>query len=235
MKIQGQTLMVTAQPENATYLVTLANGDTWQMAGRAYVELSDRTKLYLDQAQDVQITERKTGTWHGCGADYTLADGLVLHTLVYVENTRDDVYFVSRLEGDSLHQVRFVSFPSAVDYDLPEHMGYTVLPRMQGTIIPAGHPIQLEDGVVNGDGKRTVFETGIIFDRNAYMPLFGQVRYREPKKTIGKGSGYMLVYDTPYDANYALQGEKIQPLFQPSLGYMAYPRKLLYRFFEECD
>ncbi|MBR4961774.1 MAG: hypothetical protein IKY52_12830, partial [Clostridia bacterium] len=233
MEIRGKALTITAVPEKAVYKVTLANGDTWEMSGRAYVELSDRTKLYLDEAEDVQTAERKTGTWQGIGADYTLPGGLVLHTLVYVENTRDDVYFVNRLEGDRLGQIRFVSFPSAVQYDVPEYMGYTVLPRMQGTIIPAGHPIELRFGVDEGQDTRQ--ETGIIYERNAYIPLFGQVRYRQPNTKIGRGGGYMLVYDTPYDANYALQGENIQPLFKTSLGRMSYPRKLLYRFFEDCD
>lgn len=208
--IQGKHLTLTADVAKATFTVALPNGDTWTMSGRPYVELTDGTVSYLDEAE-VAFTERKTGTWHGYGADYTLSCGLVLHTLVYVENTRDDLYFTSRLEGDTAGQVQFVSFPAAVDFNGATN-GYTVLPRMQGTLIPAGSPINVWDGT--------------IFERDAYMPIFGQVRDH---------SGYLAIYDTPYDAKYKLRGENVEPLFRPTLGKMAYPRKLLYRFFEDCD
>ncbi len=212
MEIKGQALTVTAIPEKAVYTITLANGDLWQMSGRPYVELTDGSVYYLDEAQ-CTAAERKTGTWHGFGADYTLACGLILHTLVYIEETRDDLYFVSRLEGDTRGQVQFVSFPAAVDFNgtEPGH-GYTVLPRMQGTLVPAGSPIQIWDGTV--------------YERDAYMPMYGQVR---------DNSGYLAVFDTPYDAKYKLRGENVEPLFRTSLGYMAYPRKMLYRFYENCD
>ncbi len=210
--IQGKRITIAVDPARATFTFTLASGAVWTMAGRPYVELTDGSVYYLDEAE-MQCTERKTGTWHGYGADYTLSCGLILHTLVYIEETRDDIYFVNRMEGDTRGQVQFVSFPSAVDFNgtEPGH-GYTVLPRMQGTLIPAGSPIRIWDGT--------------IYERDAYMPMFGQVR---------DGSGYLAVYDTPYDAKYKLRDENVEPLFRTSLGFMAYPRKMLYRFFENCD
>ncbi|MBQ8513290.1 MAG: hypothetical protein IJ497_11795 [Clostridia bacterium] len=210
--IEGKRITITVNPEKATFAFTLSSGAEWTMSGRPYVELTDGTVFCLDEAE-MQFSERKTGTWHGCGIDYTLSCGLILHTLVYIENTRDDIYFVSRLEGDTRGQVQFVSFPSAVDFNGTEAgHGYTVLPRMQGTLIPAGSPIRVWDGT--------------IYERDAYMPIFGQVR---------DGSGYLAIYDTPYDAKYKLRDENVEPLFRTSLGYMAYPRKMLYRFFGNCD
>lgn len=210
--IQGQKLTLIADPAKATFEIRLEGGAVWTMSGRPYVELTDGNIYYLDEAE-MQFTERKTGTWHGYGADYTLSCGLKLCTLVYVEYTRDDVFFVNRMEGDAPGQVQVVSFPAAMDFNgtEPGH-GYTVLPRMQGTLIPAGSPIKICDG--------------IIYERDAYMPIFGQVR---------DNSGYLAIYDTSYDAKYWLDGENVQPLFRPSLGKMAYPRKMLYRFFEDCD
>ncbi len=209
--IQGQNLTLTVNETAATFAVTLAGGDTWTMAGRAHVALTDGRILYPD-ACPVTAAERNGGTWHGVGMDYDLGGGLILHTLVYLENTRDDLYFQNRLEGDAKGQVQYVSFPSAVDFDAAVGHGYTVLPRMQGTLVPAGSPIQIADGMV--------------FERDAYMPLFGQVR---------DGSGYVAVIDTPYDARYALLGENIEFRFHTSLGQMAYPRRMLYRFMEGCD
>ncbi len=209
--MQGQTLTVTVCEVAATFTVTLAGGDTWTLSGRPHVALTDGRVLYLDECP-VVATERRTGTWQGLAADYDLGKGMTLHTRVYIENTRDDLYFENRLEGDSLGQVQYVSFPSAVDFDAEAGHGYTVLPRMQGTLVPAGSPIRIADG--------------IIFERDAYMPMFGQVRDH---------SGYLAIVDTPYDARYALLDEDIEFRFHTSLGHMAYPRRILYRFMENCD
>ena len=114
--IQGKRITIAADPAKATFTITLASGAVWTMSGRPYVELTDGSVYYLDEAE-MQCTERKTGTWHGYGADYTLSCGLVLHTLVYIEETRDDIYFVNRTEGDTRGQVQFVSFPAAVDFN----------------------------------------------------------------------------------------------------------------------
>ncbi len=210
--IHGKALTVTADEAKATFRVSLAGGDTWTLSGRSYVALTNGRHINLDESILIGATERKTGTWHGFGADYDLGEGMTLHTLVYLENTRDDLYFESRLEGDAPGQVQYVSFPSPVDFDAAVGHGYTVLPRMQGTLVPAGSPIHIADG--------------IVLERDAYMPLFGQVR---------GASGYMAVIDTPYDARYALQGEAIEFRFHTSLGRMAYPRRMLYRFMENCD
>ncbi len=209
--IHGQTLTVTVCEAAATCTVTLAGGDIWTLSGRSHVALTDGRTIYLDECP-VTATERRTGTWQGVAADYRLGEGMTLHTLVYIEHARDDLYFESRLEGDARGEVAYVVFPSAVDLDAEAGHGYTVLPRMQGTLVPAGSPIQIVDG--------------IVFERDAYMPLFGQVR---------DGSGYAAIIDTPYDARYALLGEDIEFRFVTSLGHMAYPRRILYRFMENCD
>ncbi len=209
--IQGKHITVTAQEQAATFRITPTGGTAWTMSGRAHVALTDGRTVYLDECP-VTAASYTTGTSHGLRADYDLGEGLVLHTLVYLENTRDDLFFEHRLEGDAPGQIAHVSFPAAVDFDVPAGHGYTVLPRMQGTLVPAGSPIEIVDG--------------IVFERDAYMPLFGQVR---------DGSGYMAVIDTPYDARYALLGEAIEFRFVPSLGRMTYPRRMLYRFFDRCD
>ena len=68
--IQGKRITVTADEKKAVFTITLAGGQVWTMQGRPYVELTDGSVYYLDEAQ-CQATERKTGTWHGYGADYT--------------------------------------------------------------------------------------------------------------------------------------------------------------------
>ncbi len=210
--IQGKYITVAADELTATYRVTLASGDIWTMSGRPYVSLTDGRTLYLDESRSITASEYQGGTSHGIRVDYDLGEGMILHTAVSIENTRDDLYFENRLEGEAMGAVAYVTFPSAVDYDAAAGHGYTVLPRMQGTLVPAGSPIRIVDG--------------IVFERDAYMPMFGQVR---------DASGYMAVIDTPYDARYALLGESIEFRFHTSLGKMSYPRRMLYRFMENCD
>ncbi len=209
--IQGKQLTVLCDEKAVNFSIVLPGGDTWTMAGRPYVLLGDHRIIYLEECHTASA-QYQTGIAHGLMSQYDLGDGLVLHTRVYMENTRDDLYFECRLDGDALGQISYVSYPSAVDFDAKPGHGYTVLPRMQGTLVPAGSPIQIAEG--------------IVFERDAYMPMFGQVRDR---------SGYMAVIDTPYDARYALLGENIEFRFHTSLGKMAYPRRMLYRFMESCD
>ncbi len=210
--IKGKQITVTANEQTAKFTVTLANGDAWTLNGRPHVKLTDGRVLYVDEGKVVKAAERKSATWHGITVDYDMGEDLILHTIVYIEDTRDDLYFENRLEGDIPGQVEWVSFPSAVDFDAAVGHGYTILPRMQGTLVPAGSPIQIVDG--------------IVFERDAYMPLFGQVR---------DNSGYMAVIDTPYDSRYALLGENVEFRFYTCLGTMNYPRRMLYRFMEHCS
>ncbi len=211
LTIQGKRITVTADAAAATFRIALPDGDAWTMSGRSYVAFTDGHTVDLSDCP-VTATEFSGGTGHGITAIYDLGKGMTLHTSVYIENTRDDLYFESRLAGDAPGAVAHITFPAAVDFDAAPGEGYTVLPRMQGTLVPAGSPIQIADG--------------IIFERDAYMPLFGQVR---------RGSGYAAIVDTPYDARYALLGENIEFRFVPTLGRMAYPRRLLYRFPDLCD
>jgi hypothetical protein len=69
-------------------------------------------------------------------------------------------------------------------------------------------------------------DDGIVFERGAYIPVYGQIQ---------DGCGYAAIIDTPYDARYNVTGEEIQPYFVTSLGHMRYARALLYSFFAEGD
>ena len=212
LTIQGKQISVVANENTATFTVTLQNGDVWTMNGRPYVALTDGRVIYLDESRVINAAKRKSATWHGIGVDYDLGEGLILHTIVYIEDTRDDLYFENRLEGDAPGQVERVVFPAPVDFNAEAGHGYTVLPRMQGTLVPAGSPIQVVDG--------------ILFERDAYMPAFVQVR---------DNSGYLAIIDTPFDARYWMIGENIEFRFITSLGTMSYPRRMLYRFANNCD
>ncbi len=225
-RITGRRLTLTGDPAACVYTVTIG-GKLWTMTERPFVRFADGTVIpFPAPAEEYPI---KTGTTEGIGATYTgFGDHAVtVHTKAEIETITDDVYFTVQVDGDEMCEVSCVSFPAPFDFgaahgdapcmtdaNLPQ--SYTVLSRMQGTLVPAGQRIALAGGQ--------------IFERDGYMPIYGQVR---------GASGYLAIYDTPYDARYELRytdgGEKVAPLWLPSLGKMAYPRKMLYRFMEDCD
>ena len=127
--IQGKRVTIAADEKKAVFTFTLAGGGVWTMSGRPYVELTDGSVYYLDEAA-VQACERKTGTWHGIGADYTLACGLVLHTLVYIEETRDDIYLLTVWKG--MPEGRYSLFPSLLPWT------FTVPNRVTDTLCCPG-------------------------------------------------------------------------------------------------
>ena len=109
-------------------------------------------------------------------------------------------------------ELKNLVFPPRMGFNVPEGHGYTVLPRMQGAILPAGHKYKIDDG--------------LMFERAAYIPTYGQIH---------DGCGYTAIIETPYDARYSVVGEEVQPYFITSLGLMRYPRTVSYKFFPQGD
>ncbi len=230
--IHGKHCTLTADPAGCLYTVTIGDS-TWHMTDRPYVRFSDGRVVPFPAPAEEGMAE--SGTGKVVRARYLFGDenGMALTTTVKLEETTDDLLFSFYVEGERHGEISHVSFPAPFAFgagcgDTAErnerHLPacYTVLPRMQGTLIPAGEHISFACayGV----------QVGIIFERDAYMPIFGQVR---------RDSGYLAIYDTPYDALYSLRyengGEGVAPLFIPSLGTIRYPRTMRYRFMEHCD
>ena len=224
--IKGKKITLTGDPATLQYSVEFG-GSVWNMTEKPYVQFADGSR----EEFPAPVSEKcgDTGTSQCIQAVYTGFGNrkLTIRTKVEVEMFSDDIYFWLTAEGDEKCEISFISFPAPFDFgpaygdrgDLTEEnlpVSYTVLPRMQGVLVPAGQPIDIKDGMA--DGK--------IFQRDGYMPMFGQVR---------ENTGYLAVYDTPFDARYELREEKVAPLWDPSLGYLGYTRKMLYRFMTDCD
>jgi hypothetical protein len=138
--------------------------------------------------------------------------GITVGTYVAVDESSKELRVQVWTNGDGYGEVAELVYPPRMKMEAREGDGYTVLPRMQGSLIPVGYPLHIP--------------SGIIFERDAYMPLFGQVH---------KGAGYAAIYDTPYDARYIFKDDEVQPYFIPSLGSIAYKREMLFRFFADGD
>ena len=50
------------------------------------------------------------------------------------------------MEGDAPGQIKSVAYPGGMEFGAEKGHGYTVLPRMQGALVPAGTDINIADG-----------------------------------------------------------------------------------------
>ncbi|MBO7385298.1 MAG: hypothetical protein J6U63_03040, partial [Clostridia bacterium] len=141
-------------------------------------------------------------------ADYTAVPGseMKLHTRISAEKTTGELSFEIWAEGDKPGEIEYLYFPSPWQLD----GGYTVLPRSQGELVP------FESGFKAEKSK--------IFERTAYMPMFGCVN--------AFGSAFLAVYDTPWDASYDYADGKAYPIWRTSLGTLRYQRRMIYSFFK---
>lgn len=202
-----KNITLHADPERLYYAVE-TEGSLWEFKKDARIELSDGRVYPLSEGECVHSAyEGLSARLQGVKASYRLSCGITVHTAVGFEGVGGDIVFQSRVEGEEKGMISRLVFPGAVDFGKGEKDSYTVLPRMQGEIFYVG------SGFCEEHGR--------VFEREAYMAMFGQLR---------RGEGYLAVYDTPYDARYIFREDAVEPFFIPSLGLMAYPRRMLYRF-----
>lgn len=195
---------------------------TWSWCGDAGIFPNDGTALAFSGAS-CEAAPYKTGVSEGVRATYTgfSKDGVVypytVETYVCIDYTDNSLRAEMRLSGDARGDILEVQYPPRFALDDVAGAGYTVLPRMQGTLVPSGESI----GLAGGE----------IFERDGYIPLYGQVK----GAVGGKGAGYAAIFDTPYDAMYHFTESKVVPRFVPSLGKMDYKRVMRYVFFADGD
>ncbi|MBP5312508.1 MAG: hypothetical protein J6112_06725 [Clostridia bacterium] len=162
-----------------------------------------------------------TGTVSGVKAVYSFEEsGIVIVTYVFVEKYDDSLHCEFFVRGDESSDIRFVYWPAPLEFDADD--GCTVLPKMQGLLLPA-----------KWDGKVPNYQNWQMLSRDFYMPFAGQVR---------NGSGCMMIFETPWDANCFVDhvpggDTTLVPYWRPSLGHYAVrdKRKLSYRFPVDAD
>lgn len=208
--------MIDFSPENLSFAVKLTDS-IWCWKAKPRIKLNNGKVLFFSDAKCFSEPLR-TGVAYGVIAEYsefTDSDGacypITVNTYTWVNTSTFDVNFEVRIDGDLPGMIESVSWPAGMEGGT-EADSYTVLPRMQGTLIPAGTDIRVSDGRIQ--------------ERDGYMSFFGQVR---------DASGYIAVYDTPYDALYTFDDDVVTPRFIPSLGTMRYKRRMVYTFFDQCD
>lgn len=212
-KIQGRSYVVEYSPEKLNLTVTVGD-KVWTWAKPdfkpAWCESSEITNGVSKGVKAVY-----TGIEDSNGI--TNSD-LILVTSVMCNPTDDSLTFEMYAEKDA--EISKIYWPSAFEFDLPQGQGYTILPQMQGVLIPS-----------KWDKPMIMYNDGKIFDRDGYMAFWGQ---------IDNGYGYCAVFETPFDAGYTTKhvpgGETlIAPYWRESLGKIGYKRKMRYYFTAGSD
>lgn len=208
--------IISYSPETLEFQIRTSN-TVWKWGETPFIVAGGK-KLSFSTAH-CESRAKRTGVADGVEAEYSgLRDengveyGLTVYTFMWVNNTTFDVNFEVRVEGDRPGQIQRLCYPAPLEFGAREGHGYTVLPRMQGTIVPAGQHINIADGRIQ--------------ERDGYMAFFGQVR---------DGAGYCAIYDTPYDCCYYLPSDMAAPYFITSLGTVRYKRRMTYTFIDDCD
>lgn len=182
--------------------------------------------LCLNDALSISIEEFKNGIGSGIRTTYTNWNyngtqiEAAFETIVWI----DDTYGNLHLELLPLNEkeIRFISsaWPAPFEFKLNDRTAYTVIPMMQGTLIPNNWPEKVE-----------AVEPPMFYERAAYLPWWGQIE---------DGNGYLAIVETAWDSGYELLHPAGGPTslnvkWHASLGKLNYKRKLLLSFHENCD
>lgn len=209
LKEHGITLY--ADPYTHVYTVSSPGGE-WRITEKPYILFAGGRKVFFPEPVNAAVFPSGTGSV--IRAEYGGFEGSGVTVVIHagIDGSTGDVVFTLNVANDEKCEIDRVVFPAPFEFDAKPGEGYTVLPRMQGALYPAGEKIEITNG--------------LIFERDAYMPLFGRVR--------GNG-GYAAIIDTPYDASYSVDGDRIVHEWRNSLGRMSYTRSIRFCFRENCD
>lgn len=190
-----------------------------------YFTVKDGTKVMFSDAEKIEHFKFKTGVGEGVRTRFSdfISDGrkynAVFETYIWVEEETGDLRceFLPINEGKS--DLVSVAWPSPIDMQ-PSQEGYTVLPIMQGLIIP-----DMSEQETKASLSRR------MFSRECSMPWWGQVCNEK---------GYMAIVETPWDAEYDYyhapkSKTRVGINWIGSLGKIQYRRKLTLRFFIDCN
>ncbi len=181
-------------------------------------------KVYLESAGQIVHAPFQSGVGAGVRSifkGFRSANGpitLELETRLWIEEAAGVLHCELIPLVDDAGLLR-VAWPAPFELR-PGRASYTVLPMMQGCLIPNDWEQEL-----------FTFSTGLAYSRAAYMPWWGQIDGR---------AGNLIILDTPWDGGYRLEHPAggptlLYPLWQTSLGLLRYTRKLQIHFVADGD
>jgi hypothetical protein len=195
---------------------------------KPYVEINTDGKpvrFYFENAGEIIHEKWETGIGKGIKSQFSKFSlgektfQVSFETLIWIDNTYGNFHFEVTPVSDEQGDISSIAWPGPFELPAKSDSSYTVLPIMQGVIIPGGW----KDEVKAPDGGR-------YYTRGSYMPWWGQIK---------AGSGYIAIAETPWDGGYIFSHPAggpthIGPAWYPSLGRLGYKRKMRYTFLKEC-
>ena len=154
-RIEASHLTLDYTPETCALTVRVAGSDiTWSWHTVPFLVRADQTSLALTDS-DCESHTFDRGTVRGVRATYkNLRDSegnptpISVQTEVSLNQATGQLTAMACVLGDGKGELAALAYPPRMRFDAPEGHGYTVLPRMQGAILPAGHDIKINDGIV---------------------------------------------------------------------------------------
>ncbi|NUN97727.1 MAG: hypothetical protein HUU16_16315 [Candidatus Omnitrophica bacterium] len=213
-RIENPGLSATLAKKDLS-LVFETPGARWEMepCGHGDLETSGKT-LSLFEARERTIEPFRAGPSLGVLItlkDFAEAEGLELYLGVHLSGS-EALFEVAAREGPV--GVGALHWPKAIRFDSRKADDYSVIPYMQGMLLPANWP------------KEFIRERKLCHTRYLYMPWFGQVR---------EGKGYQAIFETGFDGGGSIihpasGPTTLRPMWFSSLGELRYPRRVRYVF-----
>jgi len=190
------------------------------------IDMFGRThRITLNSAKRIHIEEFRSAVDEGVRAVYesffvgTRKLTLSVDTTVRLDFETERIIFEVEVTGDEQGSIQSLHWPQSVNFDDEDPSAYTVIPMMQGTLIPA----KWHNTVLLNDGR--------YYHHDGYMPWFGQ-RWGD--------QGYLMLTLTADDAGYKVDHiprgrTRIANVWYPSLGQMRYLRTCVMTLYGKCD
>lgn len=221
---------VTVSLDEGTLLYRIVTpGRTWEQSPcqGPVILLRDGASLSFRDAASIRHQLYESGAGTGIlssYADFSVSGKKLpfsFETYVWIEYATGCVRFelIPGQEGLDFSSLRW---PAPFVFDTPENSAVSVMPVLQGLLIP-----NLWENPVSSlpfDGQ--------MCSAGAYMPWFGQIDGRK---------GYIAICEQPWDAGYYIDHPAGGPhthvgmYFLPSLGQLSYRRIVRFSFLENCD
>lgn len=229
LQVTAKNILAEFYPDTDTISVT-HDGYTWKQdpAFRPTVTLllnGKEVTLPFSDALCIHREEIHTGVGDGWKIVYShwQYEGsllpLSLTASYWLEKATGRLYAELNPLVESDETVDFC-WPAPFLWENHSDTAYTVIPMMQGTLIPNNWPHAVE-----------AVAPPFVYDRAAYMPWLGQ---------IDCGHGCLQIITTPFDCGYDLNHPAGGPTrlnmhWCSSMGKISYKRTLRMEFFSDCD
>jgi hypothetical protein len=223
------------ESDNMTFTIDIG-GKKWYQSKdfKPYMEVDSekgKTIIYFKDALNIEHSSYKSGIGEGIHVKYSgfktgdLPLDIEFETIVWLDYTYSELHFELIPVTEMKNLIKRIAWPGPFEFNTTKESSYTVLPLMQGIIIPNNWEHEIDIGKIND------IENGSFYSRSSYMPWWGQIE---------ENYGYMAIAETPWDGGYILNHPEggttsIYPVWNPSLGAISYRRIIKYIFFENCD